>query len=248
MIADSPQSASFVLLLTYTDQPISGYLSTGWAAPANDGGHGRKLKANLVHVQTAQEAAFATTTSANPRIVAHRVPPASPAPLRGSTGFMDIRKDASGPGPSGPANRADATKDMTRCTLLLITSGESGRKALSEGMLLAERYVEALPLDLTIVESTPFALAPAKRIQERVSFPVALEDTTAAATAVGQLQAIWNGRRWLTPGSCPAKPPEDNGATEWQWAHYHAVLEAPDDSIMLLWDIYVVPVIEHMAA
>lgn len=137
---------------------------------------------------------------------------------------------------------------MTRCTLLLITSGESGRKALSEGMLLAERYVDALPLDLTIVESTPFAVAPAKRIQERVSFPAALEDPTAAATSVGPLQAIWNGKRWLTPGSCPPKPSEDNGATEWQWAHYHAVLDASEDSIMVLWDIYVVPVIERMAA
>lgn len=137
---------------------------------------------------------------------------------------------------------------MTRCTLLLITSGESGRKALSEGMLLAERYVDALPLDLTILESTPFAVAPAKRIQERVSFPVALEDPTAAATAVGPLQAIWNGKQWLTPGSCPPRPPAHNGATEWQWAHYHAVLEAPRDSIMLLWDIYVVPMSQQMAA
>lgn len=137
---------------------------------------------------------------------------------------------------------------MTRCTLLLITTGESGRKALSEGMLLAERYVDALPMDLAIVESTPFAVAPAQRIQERVSFPVPLEDTTAAATAVGPLQAIWNGKRWLTPGSCPPRPLDDNGATEWQWAHYHAVLSAPRESIMLLWDIYVVPMSEKMAA
>ena len=123
----------------------------------------------------------------------------------GSTGFMDNRKDASGP--SHPVGAApDANKDMTRCTLLLITTGGSGRKALSEGMLLAERYVDALPMDLAIVESTPFAVAPAVRIQERVSVPVPLEDTTSAATSVGPLQAIWNGRRWLTPGSCPPRP------------------------------------------
>jgi hypothetical protein len=144
----------------------------------------------------------------------------------------------------------DPTVDtkMTRCTLLLITSGPSGRKALSEGMLLAEQYVDGLPMDLEILESTPFALAPAVRIQERVSFPVPLEDPSAAATAVGPLQAIWNGKRWLTPGSCPPKPLRDNGATEWQWAHYKAVLDAPAESIMLLWDIYVVPMSEQLAA
>ena len=98
---------------------------------------------------------------------------------------------------------------MTRCTLLLVTTGVSGRKALSEGMLLAERYVDALPMDLAIVES---------------------------------------GSRWLTPGSCPPAPLEGNGATEWQWAHYHAVLQAPKDSVMVLWDVYVVPMSEQMAA
>lgn len=139
-------------------------------------------------------------------------------------------------------------KDMTRCTLLLITTGGTGRKALSEGMLLAERYVDALPMDLAIVDSMPFAVAPALRIQEKASFPVPLEDTTSAATSVGPLQAIWNGRRWLTPGSCPPGPLEDNGATEWQWAHYRAVLDAPAEAIMLLWDIYVVPMSEKLAA
>ena len=137
---------------------------------------------------------------------------------------------------------------MTRCTLLLITTGESGRKALSEGMLLAERYVDGLPMDLAITESMPFAIAPASRIQERVSYPRPLDDPSAAATAVGPLQAIWNGAAWLTPGSCPPKPPTDNGATEWQWAHYNAVLQAPSDSMMLLWDVFVVPMGERMAA
>lgn len=137
---------------------------------------------------------------------------------------------------------------MTRCTLLLITNGESGRRALSEGMLLAERYVDALPMDLAITNSVPFAIAPAPRIQEHVSYPVPLNDPSAAATAVGPLQAIWNGHRWLTPGSCPPKPLEDNGATEWQWAHYNAVLEAPGNSMMLLWDVFLVPMDKHMAA
>lgn len=137
---------------------------------------------------------------------------------------------------------------MTRCTLLLITSGESGRKALSEGMLLAERYIDGLPIDLAITESMPFAIAPAFRIQQRISYPAPLDDTTAAATAVGPLQAIWNRRRWITPGTCQPSPMDDNGATEWQWAHYNAVLRAPQESLMLLWDIFVVPMNQHMAA
>ena len=137
---------------------------------------------------------------------------------------------------------------MTRCTLLLITTGDSGRKALSEGMLLAERYVDGLPVDLAITESQPFAIAPAFRIQQRMSYPAPLDDPSAAATAVGPLQAIWNRSRWLTPGSCPPRPSDDNGATEWQWAHYNAVLQAPAESLLLLWDIFVVPMSNRMAA
>lgn len=169
-----------------------------------------------------------------------------PAPGNGH----DARTGRTHPDPDRAGTDAGrgANTDMTRCTLLLITTGESGRKALAEGMLLAERYVDALPMDLAIIESTPFAVAPATRIQERVSLPAPLVDATAAATAVGPLQAIWNGKRWLTPGSCPPGPRDDNGATEWQWAHYHAVLSAAPDSIMLLWDIYVVPRGERLAA
>ncbi|PQZ96175.1 hypothetical protein CQ018_02540 [Arthrobacter sp. MYb227] len=137
---------------------------------------------------------------------------------------------------------------MSRCTLLLITTGESGRKAMSEGMLLAERYVDGLPVDLAITDSVPFAVAPAQRIQQRISYPIQLDDASEAATAVGPLQAIWDGKKWLTPGFCPPKPLDDNGATSWQWAHYNAVLQAPEDALMLLWDIFVVPMNQHMAA
>lgn len=137
---------------------------------------------------------------------------------------------------------------MSRCTLLLITTGESGRKAISEGMLLAEKYVDGLPVDLAITSSVPFAIAPAKRIQQHVSYPTRLDDAAEAATAVGPLQAIWNGTKWLTPGFCPPKPAEDNGATAWQWAHYNSVLQASEDALMLLWDIFVVPMNQHLAA
>lgn len=137
---------------------------------------------------------------------------------------------------------------MARCTLLLITSGVSGRRALAEGMMLAEKYVDSLPVDLSITQSCPFAIAPSETIREKVSYPQRLPDPDSAATSVGALQAIWNGRTWLTPGHCPPAPPDSNGATEWQWAHYNAVLNARAGTCMLLWDVYVAPMTERLAA
>lgn len=137
---------------------------------------------------------------------------------------------------------------MARCTLLLITTGDSVRRALAEGMMLADKYVNSLPVDLSITQSCPFAMAPSETIRAKVTYPRRLATPDSAATSVGALQAIWDGRRWLTPGHCPPAPPEANRATEWQWAHYNAVLNAREGSYMLLWDVYVVPFETRMAA
>ena len=137
---------------------------------------------------------------------------------------------------------------MARCTLLFITTGDSVRRALAEGIVLAEKYVNSLPVDLSITQSCPFAMAPSETIRKKASYPRRLAVSDSAATSVGALQAIWDGRLWLTPGRCPPAPADSNGATQWQWAHYNAVLNARPGSYMLLWDIYVVPMTERLAA
>ncbi|MFB0834118.1 hypothetical protein ACX8Z9_02005 [Arthrobacter halodurans] len=127
---------------------------------------------------------------------------------------------------------------MPRRTLLIIIEGRLLREAIELGLRLAEEYQDLVPEALETSKSELYAVGEASRIQRRTRAPRPLADASPAATGAGALHAIWCHGRWLTPGNCPPGPPEAHGATDWQWAHYNAVMGAHGSAHLILWDLY----------
>ncbi|GAA3698937.1 hypothetical protein GCM10022377_09930 [Zhihengliuella alba] len=126
---------------------------------------------------------------------------------------------------------------MSRCSLLFIIDEAPLSGAIRQSIDLALRYREDFPLGLPVESEELYAFGEAERIQERIRPLRPSRSGDSAETSLGPVHAIWRGGGWLTPGSCPPPPPEDNGATAWQWAHYNAVMDAPPRSYLVLWDL-----------
>ncbi|MGJ9404370.1 hypothetical protein [Arthrobacter sp. KK5.5] len=137
---------------------------------------------------------------------------------------------------------------MPRRTLLIILEKRLLRDAISEGLELAERYRELPPGVPEGTESELYAVGEAARIQRRTKPPRTLASPSPAGTGVGPIHAIWAGGQWLTPAGCSPAPPDANGATDWQWAHYNAVMDADRGAHLLLWDLYWKAEEDRMAA
>ncbi|GAA3674050.1 hypothetical protein GCM10023081_10500 [Arthrobacter ginkgonis] len=127
---------------------------------------------------------------------------------------------------------------MPRSTLLLIIEGRPLRDSIRVSLELAEEYEGLYLGSVETLKSEPFAFGEAARIQQRIKLPRALADPGSSATSAGPLDAIWAAGLWTTPGTCPPAPPDSNGATGWQWAHYNAVMAAAPKDHFILWDLY----------
>jgi hypothetical protein len=127
---------------------------------------------------------------------------------------------------------------MPRCTLLIIIEDRLLREAIAESMRLVEEYQDLLPQVLETAKSELYAIGEAARIQDRTRLPKCLGSGGPAATAAGAIHALWAKGRWTTPDTCPPGPPDTNGASDWQWAHYNSVMDARPDSHLILWDLY----------
>lgn len=137
---------------------------------------------------------------------------------------------------------------MPRCTLLFVIEGELLRESIRLSLDLADDYQRLLPNVMEVTASELFAVGEAPRIQRRMRLPRPLDDVSSAATSAGSIQAIWTMSGWRTPGDCPPAPPDSNGATAWQWAHYDAVMNASPGAHLILWDLYVHHVGNELAA
>ncbi|WP_309081176.1 hypothetical protein [Zhihengliuella sp.] len=126
---------------------------------------------------------------------------------------------------------------MSRCSLLFVIAESPLSDAIRQSIDLAVRYREDLLLGLPVDAEELYAFGEAERIQEKIRPPRPTRSGDPAETSLGPVHAIWRDGGWLTPESCPPAPPEDNGATAWQWAHYNAVMEAPPRSYLVLWDL-----------
>ncbi|MGG5752973.1 hypothetical protein ACQ3I4_10140 [Zafaria sp. Z1313] len=127
---------------------------------------------------------------------------------------------------------------MATSTLLVIVEGSGLRDALRRGKTAAEGYLTGLPGVVEGGGTRLTAVSGAARIQARLALPRRLDDPSSAATAFGHVHALWKDGLWTTPGSCGPAPPDSNGATAWQWAHYAALASADPEAVLLLWEAY----------
>jgi hypothetical protein len=127
---------------------------------------------------------------------------------------------------------------MPRRTLLIIVERHLLKDAIVQGLALAEGYEEMVPGSLADVRRELYAVGEAARIQRRTRLPSVLRNPSSAGTSTGAVHAMWSGGLWSTPSNCAPAPPDANGATDWQWAHYNAVMGAAPTAHFLLWDVY----------
>ncbi|MGO2004480.1 hypothetical protein ACTXOR_02940 [Arthrobacter rhombi] len=137
---------------------------------------------------------------------------------------------------------------MPRCTLLFVIEGELLRESIRASCELADEYQRLMPQVMEVSKSEIFAVGEAPRIQRRMRLPHPLDDCSSAATSAGPIHALWSPAGWWTPGDCPPAPPDSNGATAWQWAHYGTVMKASRDAHLILWDLYIRHVGNELAA
>ncbi len=137
---------------------------------------------------------------------------------------------------------------MPRCTLLFVIEGELLRESIRASCELADEYQRLMPHVMEVSKSEIFAVGEAPRIQRRMRLPHPLDDRSSAATSAGPIHALWSPAGWRTPGDCSPAPPDSNGATAWQWAHYGTVMKASRDAHLILWDLYIRHVGNELAA
>jgi hypothetical protein len=128
---------------------------------------------------------------------------------------------------------------MGRYTLLLVIENCILRDAIAMTNTLSSEFTRRFPDSTEIIDTEIYAVGVARPIQERMHLPRPLEDSSPAATAQGTLHGIWKGNKWVYPHRCPSAPPESNGATAWQWAHYNAIASADPEAFLFVFDIYV---------
>lgn len=126
---------------------------------------------------------------------------------------------------------------MLQCSLLMIIEDHALPAAVDYGAALADEYRQSRVPSLPVARQELYAFGAAGRIQAKMRPPSRLGGADPAETELGSVHAVWVAGRWLTPASCPAAPPEDNGASTWQWAHYGAVMNASPTAWLVLWDL-----------
>ncbi|GHD10137.1 hypothetical protein [Zhihengliuella salsuginis] len=126
---------------------------------------------------------------------------------------------------------------MPRCSLLMIFEDLPLPEAVGRCADLADEFRRESPFAPSVSRQELYAVGAAGRIQAKIRPPHPLVPRDAAATELGSVHAIWARGRWQTPDKCRPAPPDDNGASAWQWAHYDAVMNATPTAWMVLWDL-----------
>ncbi|MBG6085320.1 hypothetical protein [Zhihengliuella flava] len=125
---------------------------------------------------------------------------------------------------------------MARRSLLIIVNEPVLDTAMGRVLEHAAEYVDTFG-DLDIEHQELYAVSSVSRLRKTLRPPRPLNSHDPAATEYGPIHAIWDAGRWLTPGTCPAAPPDHRGATPWQWAHYRALQQGPSGGYVALWDL-----------
>lgn len=126
---------------------------------------------------------------------------------------------------------------MPQCSLLMIIEDHALPAAVEHGADLADDYRRVFAPGPAVARQELYAFGAAGRIQEKMCRPRRRGSGDVADTELGPVHAIWVAGRWLSPDSCPPAPPENNGATAWQWTHYDAVMGASPAAWLVLWDL-----------
>lgn len=85
------------------------------------------------------------------------------------------------------------------------------------------------------------AVGTGETIKREFGLPHGDPEHGPAMTPLGEIHHLFKDGVWYTPNACPPAPPDDNGATPWQWLFYNVMLDIEDFAFCFIWDVYATP-------